>query len=217
MMPVQASQFEPLFDQRLSKYDADQNDLKKEDAEQSRLLSRVSELNLSFQSAKSGDSSSKERETALQNLENAYTTYKEIMGNLEKGRKFYNELSAITTRFRDECGNFVYARRTEAQELEGDLETRMAGLALQSEHQKNLLGERERQEKVQRGLRSQGRVGADEGIAAPTPQRISVNPPAVAGVKSPVNGAGGGQGGAVTGGTTTWKEGMPIVFGGGKG
>ncbi|EGP82953.1 unnamed protein product [Zymoseptoria tritici ST99CH_1A5] len=208
MMPVQASQFEPLFDERLTKYDIDQNDLKKEDAEQSRLLARVSETNLSFQNAKRGDTSSKERETALQNLEGAYTTYKDLMGNLEKGRKFYNELSAITTRFRDECRNFVYARRTEAQDMEGDLDTRMANLQLQRGHQDALLGERERQQQVQQTQQQMPPTLRSEPIAAPMPQRVQAGPPAVASVKSPVP-----QNGGTPSGPTTWKEGMPIVFG----
>lgn len=90
MQPVFASQFESLFDERLKRYDSDQDDLKREEQEQDGLIKRVSEANTRFQSAKKGDTSSKEREQALQNLENAYTSYKEIMRNLETGRKFYN-------------------------------------------------------------------------------------------------------------------------------
>ena len=69
--------------------------------------------------------------------------YKEIMRNLETGRRFYNDLSAITTRFRDECRNFVYTRRTEGQNLEGDISTRMANLQLQHDTQQNLLSQKQ--------------------------------------------------------------------------
>ena len=140
MQPLVASQFESFFDERLRKYDVDEADIKKEEAEQDRLLSRVREVNTSFQTAKRGDTSSKERETALQNLENAYMAYKEILRNLDTGRKFYNDLAAITTRFRDECRNFVYARRSEAQNLETDLADSMAGLRIQQTNQPTPLG-----------------------------------------------------------------------------
>ena len=133
MQAVAASQFESLFDRRLQRYAPDEAEAKREESEQERLLSRVAELNTGFQNAKRGDTSSKEREQALQNLENAYLAYKEILRNLETGRKFWNDLSAITTRFRDECRNFVYTRRTEAQTLESEVSTAMAGIAVAGE------------------------------------------------------------------------------------
>lgn len=199
MQPVVASQFEGLFDERLKKYDSDQQDLKSEESEQNRLLQRVSDANTNFQDVKKGDTSSKEREQALQNLENAYVTYKEIMRNLETGRKFYNDLSSITTRFRDECKNFVYARRTEAQNLESDISNAMAGLQLQQSNTQNLLNQKQQQQQMP----PQARI-VEEPIPAPMPQRPNAAhaPPAV------VNTA---QSSIVN---ATWQEGMPIVFGG---
>lgn len=207
MMPVQASQFEPLFDSRLQKYDVDQNELKKEASEQDRLLQRVKETNASFQTTKRGDSSSKERETALQSLENAYTVYQELIANLDRARQFYNDLAGITTRFRDECRNFVYTRRTEANDLEEDVETAMANLQLKQNTQaQNLLNQRKAQSNApppqQQQQPPQQQPRAEEpSIAAPMPQRVAVHPPPVAMAKSPPV-------------TATWQEGMPIVFGG---
>lgn len=206
MQPVAASQFEDLFDKRLTKYDPDHADLKREESEQDRLLARVSDANTSFQMAKKGDSSSKEREEALQNLENAFTSYREIMKNLETGRKFYNDLSAITTRFRDECRNFVYARRTEAQGMESDLETAMAGLQLQQENQQNLTQQRQQQQRQTQNVAPRARMG-EEAMTAPIPQRPNVQsnvPPVVGAVQSPVSQPAGG----------IWNEGIPIKFGG---
>ena len=203
MQPVQASQFETLFDQRLKKYDVDQQDLKKEEKEQQQLLDRVKEANTSFQNTKRGDTSSKERETALQNLENAYNSYKEIMKNLETGRKFYNDLSAITTRFRDECRNFVYTRRSEAQAIESDLSTALAGLQLQQNTQQNLLNQKAQQQKAQPQHVPPSARMVEEPIPAPMPQRPQQQPPPVAAVQSPAMPA-----------NQTWQEGMPIKFGG---
>ena len=202
MQPVVASQFESLFDERLKKYDVDQDEVKREQTEQDRLLKRVEEANTNFQNAKKGDSSSKEREQALQNLENAYTAYKEILRNLDTGRKFYNDLSAITTRFRDECKNFVYTRRTEAQQLESDLSTAMAGLQLQQSTQQNLLSQRQQQQHIPPPARM-----VEEPIQAPTPQRPITGqsaPAIVSSVQSP----------SAVSASTTWNENMPIVFGG---
>ncbi|KAK3714167.1 pH-response regulator protein palA/rim20 [Vermiconidia calcicola] len=197
MQPVAASQFETLFDRRLKKYDPDASDLQREESDQERLLQRVSEMNTSFQQAKKGDTSSKEREQALQNLENAYTTYKEIMRNLETGRKFYNDLSAITTRFRDECRNFVYARRTEAQGLGSDVETAMAGLQLQHDNHHNLRQQQKEQQQQQQYVQPQQ---ARTAIPAPMPQRAPAAPPPAVVNSPPLQ--------------TTWNEAMPIKFGG---
>lgn len=206
MQPVAASQFELLFDGRLKKYDNDQQDLKREEADQETLLSRVSEAHTKFQSARTGDTSSKEREQALQDLQNAYTTYKEILRNLETGRKFYNDLSAITTRFRDECRNFVYTRRTEAQNLEADVSTAMANLHLQQNTQQNLISQKHAEQQRQQSGVSRGQQVVPEPMTAPAPLRAAQPPPPVVmnTVESPpalpVN--------------ATWQEGMPIVFGG---
>jgi programmed cell death 6-interacting protein len=199
MQPLAASQFESFFDERLHKYDVDEAEVRREELEQNRLLGRVQETNNSFQAAKRGDTSSKERESALQNLENAYMSYKEILRNLDTGRKFWNDLSAITTRFRDECRNFVYARRSEAQSLEADLSDAMAGLRIQQSNQANLRQQKAAQE--QQHAAPPARAVGQEPMPAPMPQRPQAQPPPVATVQSPA--------------VQTWQEGMPIVFGGG--
>ena len=62
-----------------------------------------------------------EREQALQRLENAYYKYKELVSNVEVGRKFYNDLSRIVGGFRDSARAFVAERRAEARALEDEL------------------------------------------------------------------------------------------------
>ncbi|KAK5138371.1 hypothetical protein LTR08_003432 [Meristemomyces frigidus] len=218
MQPVSASQFESLFDTRLQKYDPDQADLKREASEQQTLVSRVQSVNQIFQNVKRGDTSSNEREKALQNLENAYANYKQCIRDLDTGRKFYNDLAAIVTRFRDECRNFVYARRTEAQALEVDVETSMANLQIQQQTHQDLLGRKEAQQQQQAqyqrqslprasgtpsfGPTPQQRMGSSrpEPMAAPMPQRPNAQPLAVAQTPVPAE-------------QTTWQQGMPILFG----
>ena len=115
---VVSANFESFFEKRLQKYDPDLEGLKTEVEEQDRLTAQLESANASFVAARKGDSSSREREQALQKLENAYFKYKEIVSNLEVGRKFYNDLAKIVGRFRDECKTFKYGRREEAMKME---------------------------------------------------------------------------------------------------
>ncbi len=115
---VAPAHFEDFFDQRLTKYDSDIESVKAEAREQEKLLEQLEKANANFVFAKKGDMSSREREQALQKLENAYFKYKEIVSNLEVGRKFYNDLSKIVGRFRDDCKAFSYSRRAEAAQME---------------------------------------------------------------------------------------------------
>ncbi|KAI7194785.1 BRO1-domain-containing protein [Hortaea werneckii] len=234
MQPVSAGQFEALFDERLNRYQVDEEELKKEETEQEKLLTRIREANSTFQAVKKGDTSSREREQALQDLEDAHMTYKQVMRDLETGRKFYNDLAAIVTRFRDECCNFVYTRRSEAQVLEADLSTSMEGMRIQEQTQNQLRAEKEAQQAAQqrqaRGFNAGGGSGGSNvssggstrsptspssgsesiatPMAAPMPQRPAQvqQPPAVVGLQTPQIPQ-----------QTTWQEGMPIVFGGQQG
>lgn len=118
MQPIEASQFETLFEDHLHLYDSDIDMVAQERAEQEQLETQVREANNNFNRARRGDTSSKEREKALQELENGYAKYKELISNIEVGRKFYNDLAKIVGRFRDDCKSFVHERRMEASQLE---------------------------------------------------------------------------------------------------
>jgi programmed cell death 6-interacting protein len=92
--------------------------LEQERKDQDQIADQVREANKAFTRAHTGDASTKERETALQDLENGYLRYKEILSNLDVGRKFYNDLAKIVGRFRDDAKAFVHQRRMEASQLE---------------------------------------------------------------------------------------------------
>lgn len=198
MQTIEAVQFEDFFDRRLEKYSSDRAEISQEEIQQEELLSRLLSANDGLNTARKGDASTREREQALQNLENAYLSYKEIISNIETGRKFYNDLAGIVSRFRDECRNFVYSRRAEAATLESDLSMSMAQMSLQSANEVNL-----RQQKQQETLlhQQQPRPAAPRTapLAAPMPTRANVAPPPVA-AASPTPGM--------------WTPDMPIRFGG---
>ncbi|KAJ8606799.1 hypothetical protein MRB53_040725 [Persea americana] len=128
MRTLEAAQFEDFFKTRLQRYDSDKSILAAEKNEQDALQSRLAEANTSFNAAKrSGETAtSKEREQALQKLEEAYYAYKEVVQNLDVGRKFYNDLATVVGRYRDECRAFTYQRRQEAARIENDLSSTLS-------------------------------------------------------------------------------------------
>lgn len=120
-VPLAAAHFEDFFDARLAaRYAADVAAVADEAAEQQALEAELEAANAAFVAARQGggDAASRERERALQDLEGAYVRYKEVVGNLEVGRKFYNDLSKIVGRFRDDAKAFGYRRRAEAATME---------------------------------------------------------------------------------------------------
>jgi programmed cell death 6-interacting protein len=114
--------FEDFFDKRLDKlYEPEVEALQKEADDQDQLMSQLERLNREFESQKRSlnDRGHREREQALQRLEGAYYKYKEILNNLDVGRKFYNDLNKIVGQgFRDVAKAWVSQRRMEARALE---------------------------------------------------------------------------------------------------
>lgn len=191
MHTVEAVQFENLFDKRLQMYDIDQDMIEEERKEQTEAIKRLQDANTAFLTARRGDQSTKKREQALQNLENAYFKYKEIISNLDVGRKFYNDLQKIVNRFRDEARSFAYQRKSEASQLEGyvtlegchtsatnlvfsDLATSMNSLNLQQANAHAL-----QQQKMADAQNPQYGAEAHTGepLTAPTPTRANIAPP----------------------------------------
>ena len=184
MTQISPAQFEPLFDERLDTYEVDRERLSVESSEQEALIVRINQANKAFLLARRGDSSTKEREKALQDLENGYTKYKEIISNLDTGRKFYNDLAGHVNRFRDAARAFASQRRMEAAQLEGEIiGTQMADMSLQ-ETSKNLQRQRT-QENYAPQRPVQVAAGQKEPLPAPQPTRAQKPPGAVNGVWNP--------------------------------
>lgn len=169
MQKIEPAQFENLFEARLERYDSDRQMLLEENNAQAELSSQIQEANRDFLLARKGDTSTKEREQALQRLENAYFKYKEIISNLNTGRKFYNDLAKIVGRFRDDCKSFAWERRVEAGQWEADLSSGMGALNLQQTKQ---LQEQKQRETVPYGTKAP----AGEPLTAPTPTRAPPPP-----------------------------------------
>ncbi|KAI5300904.1 pH-response regulator protein palA/rim20 [Ascosphaera pollenicola] len=139
MQNIEPGQFEDLFAERLHCYDSDRDFLEEESLSQTRIIEELYDANRAFKNARDGDSTGKtdisDRERALQKLENGYLKYKEIISNIETGRKFYNDLARLVSKFREECKKFVQSRRMEAEHLKSDITnaTTMAALSISPE------------------------------------------------------------------------------------
>ncbi|PLB37277.1 putative pH signal transduction protein PalA [Aspergillus candidus] len=164
MQPISAGQFEELFEDQLRTYDSDLAMVTQEQHDQDQIAAQVREANRAFTRAHTGDASTKEREKALQELENGYLKYKEIISNIEVGRKFYNDLAKIVGRFRDDCKSFVHQRRMEASQMESDISsvTAMASLNISPPH-----------------LRPYNNAPPAQPIPQPVPQAAPQPPPQV--------------------------------------
>ncbi|KAF1926127.1 BRO1-domain-containing protein [Didymella exigua CBS 183.55] len=173
MQTIEAVQFEDLFDRRLQMYDVDQDMVQEEVREQADAIKRLQDANASFLIARRGDQSTKQREQALQSLENAYFKYKEIISNSDVGRKFYNDLAKIVNRFRDDARSFAYQRKSEASAIESDLATRMSSLNLQQATSESLQQQKKADaQNPQYGADAHG----ETPLTAPKPTRASVPP-----------------------------------------
>ncbi|KAM0496443.1 hypothetical protein ACHAPB_007207 [Verticillium nonalfalfae] len=121
---IAPAHFEDFFERRLDKlYEPELEGVEKEDAEQERMMTEIERVNREFESQrKSSIGGNREREQALQRLDNAYYKYKEIVNHLDVGRKFYNDLSKVVGQnFRDPVKVWVSERRIDAKSLEEEL------------------------------------------------------------------------------------------------
>lgn len=175
MQKIEPANFENLFEERLEEYNDDKKLISTEGEEQERLCSQLKEANAAFANARKGDTSTRAREQALQRLETTYVKYKEIVANLNTGRKFYNDLARIVNRFRDECKDFAYQRRVEAGQLEGDLSNAMSALNLS---QSSSLQDQKQRETLRSHYSAKANTA--EPLTAPVPTRANVQPPPVA-------------------------------------
>lgn len=163
---VDAAKFESVYTKHVNKLQKESDGwLEQQDAEQHAILGKIEELNERFLEIRESDSTTVERENAIQNLEVAYFKFGEIMQNLDEGRKFYNSLIDQLQRFKDQCKEFVYERRVEGRELENSISATFSQLSVNGSGYSDDDDEEEDEENAVIGGKRQERgEGTGQGI-----------------------------------------------------
>jgi programmed cell death 6-interacting protein len=94
--------------------------------EQEKQLSFIEKANSEFNKEKVHNETSKMRDEMLKNLASASDSYNELYSHLEEGIKFYNDLTPILLKFQTKVDDFVFARKTEKDDLMKDIQTSIA-------------------------------------------------------------------------------------------
>ncbi|KIX06434.1 uncharacterized protein Z518_04410 [Rhinocladiella mackenziei CBS 650.93] len=220
MQKIEPGQFEKLFETRLESYEPDREALITEQEDQDQIVARLREANKAFLDARRGDTSTRDRQKALQALDTGYAKYKELISNLDTGRKFYNDLASHVTRFRENCKGQVSERRVEASQLEAELAGQDMGRLNLEETRRELTSQQCQQQQAQENRsgnpnlpqtrsRHLGGPQGHEAMTAPVPTRNPVPGVMPSTAPFPVNVAGG-----TIGGGGVWSPDMGIRFGG---
>jgi len=91
---------------------------------QKSLIEQVQVSNIAFNDAKQGHVG--QRDQVLKDLAAAFDAYIELSGNLQEGTKFYNDLTNIMLKYQSKVNDFVFARKTEKDDLSKDLQQQAA-------------------------------------------------------------------------------------------
>jgi len=96
-------------------------------SKQEHLVENIRRAHQQFQNEKHGNESSTMREEMLKNLARAYDAYQELLSNLKEGTKFYNDLTPLLLKFQNKVSDFVFARKTEKEDLMKDIQRGIVG------------------------------------------------------------------------------------------
>lgn len=93
--------------------------------EQEKILGFIEKANSEFVKEKVHNETSKIREEMLKNLATASDGFNELYNHLVEGNKFYNDLTEILLKFQNKVNDFVFARKTEKEDLMKDIQTNL--------------------------------------------------------------------------------------------
>ncbi|UJR13652.1 hypothetical protein I4U23_000664 [Adineta vaga] len=94
---------------------------------QENLVENIRRANQQFQNEKQGNASTEMREEMMKNLARAYDAFQELLNNLREGTKFYNDLTPLLLKFQNKVSDFVFARKTEKEDLMKDIQRGIVG------------------------------------------------------------------------------------------
>ena len=87
---------------------------------------KCSLTHVSFMHRQVHNETSKLREEMLKNLALASDGFNELHSHLVEGNKFYNDLTEILLKFQNKVSDFVFARKTEKDDLMKDIQTNIS-------------------------------------------------------------------------------------------
>ncbi|KAI9098591.1 BRO1-like domain-containing protein [Phlyctochytrium arcticum] len=117
-----------LFSQQLKRYEPFEQAAEKSLAEQATLLNAITETNRQFMSSKQSNHLIRDRENALQNLDNAYKAFVDISANMHEGVKFYTDFQAVLNRFADNCRQYALTRSVDKRDIINELQRSLTDL-----------------------------------------------------------------------------------------
>ncbi|XP_065052731.1 programmed cell death 6-interacting protein-like [Rhopilema esculentum] len=94
--------------------------------QQEALLAKIQDANNRFVAEKQSSGAASQRDQMLKELAQAYDAFIELLGNLQEGSKFYNDLTEIVLKFQSKVSDLVFARRTEKDDLSKDIQNQIA-------------------------------------------------------------------------------------------
>ncbi|KAI8817046.1 BRO1-like domain-containing protein [Fimicolochytrium jonesii] len=119
---------EGLFAEQLGRYEAFEGTVRELVEEQELVLHEIRETNDLFHASHQTTTLIREREQALQNLDNAYKAFREISQNMAEGLKFYTDFQSVLLRFQSNCRDFASARSVDKRDQVGGLMRTAAGI-----------------------------------------------------------------------------------------
>ncbi|KAI8994726.1 BRO1-like domain-containing protein [Pilobolus umbonatus] len=117
IVKLEPEQFADVFEEHLRAYQTFQEQMQKHIDDQADLIYQLGNIYSQFSLVVVSINILAKREKVINNLEMAFTKFKEIRTNLVEGIKFYSNYTDTLTQFRDECIEFALSRRMEAAEL----------------------------------------------------------------------------------------------------
>jgi programmed cell death 6-interacting protein len=114
----------------LLKYDEKLNQLQPIQQQLDQTMSAIVSANQQFVQRQTTDKQRK-REQVIQSMYASINKYHEILANIQEGINFYTTMQDIIKKLQQRVGDFVFARRTEKQDLIANLQTQLSGVPVQ--------------------------------------------------------------------------------------
>jgi DNA repair exonuclease SbcCD ATPase subunit len=121
---------EPCIIQELTKYDQKLAQIQPLEQQLDQVMGAIINANQQFVQRSTTDSQRK-REQVIQNMYAAINKYAEILANMQEGINFYTTMQDIIKKLSQRVGDFVFARKTEKQDLIANLQHQLSGVPVQ--------------------------------------------------------------------------------------